>query len=89
MFKMEFKFSRFLAIRSKALCLGLSEQAKRLIAQSAIYALFSHSCLLFSCLGVVKIWVNYYFYSSLWCPKGVCGGFGGYLCDGGLFFAVG
>ena len=46
MFKMEFKFSGFLAIRSKALCLGLSEPAGRLVAQSTACALFSHSCLL-------------------------------------------
>ena len=50
---MEFKFSGFLAIRSKTLCLGLSEPAGRLVAQSTACALFSHSCLLLGPAGPV------------------------------------
>ena len=39
MFEIEFKFSKFLSIRSKALCLGISEQTKRLAAHSIAYPL--------------------------------------------------
>ena len=39
MFKMEFKFSKFSSIRSKALYLGISEPTKRLAAQRIAYAL--------------------------------------------------
>ena len=35
----KFRFSKFLSIRSKALCLGVSEPTKWLAAQSAAYVL--------------------------------------------------
>ena len=39
MFEMEFKFPKFSSIRSKALCLGVSKQIKRLAAQSTAHIL--------------------------------------------------
>ena len=39
MLEIEFKFSKFSSIRSKALCLGISEQTKWLAAQSLAYPL--------------------------------------------------
>ena len=38
-FEMEFKFSRFSLITSKALCLGVSEPTKQLAAQRTAYVL--------------------------------------------------
>ena len=44
MFEIEFKFSKFLSIMSKALRLGISEPAKRLAAQSTVYTLRNRQC---------------------------------------------
>ena len=42
MFEMEFKFSKVSSIRSKAVCLVVSEQAKWLTSQSKVLALHHH-----------------------------------------------
>ena len=41
MFKMEFKFSKFSSIRSKALYLGISEPTERLAAHRTAYPLLN------------------------------------------------
>ena len=44
MFEMEFKFSKFLSIKSKSLCLDISKSTKWLTAHSKAYALCYRKC---------------------------------------------
>ena len=44
MFEMEFKVSKFSSMKSKALCLEISETTKRLAVQSTAYTLLNLQC---------------------------------------------